>query len=107
MSLNINKDSQIILKFFGEDELYAEDRKLEEILKKTLDIINIVYNRIAILTFKNGLVMAIELLDFDGFKITISNPDLYEYRDNSETKMSRDRVIHYISYVANHVFLEI
>lgn len=103
--LNFNKDPETFRAFFGDEELQAENKRLYNILSASLRVIT-VYGRVLVLVFKNNVSVCIEYIEEGVFYLTLSDPSLYEYNDNPKTKLSKDRILHYLDYIGNVALLE-
>ena len=101
IKLELNKNENIYKTFFSNDEEIAEDNRFYSLLTRTIISYSILCGRIAILFFKNGITASIENFGFNEYRMIISDDTIYEYQDDSHTKMSRDRVIHYLDYIAD------
>ncbi len=100
LELNFNKDEETYRAFFGDEELIKENLKLYKALRETI-IECACIGRTALLIFRNGMSICIEDIDYDTYNITLSDKSVYEYEDNNSTKLSKDRVLHYLSYIAD------
>lgn len=97
-----NTIKDVINSFFNDEEKEIEDLKLYNLLVKTL--LNIItYNSVALLQFKGNISIYIEELDFNVYYITLSDSTIYQYKENSQTKMSKDRVLYYLNYIGEIV----
>jgi hypothetical protein len=105
VNLSFKKDPEAFRTFFGDDELQSENKRLYNLLSEAIESVNI-YGRVVLLKFKGNIVALVELFDFDNFKLRISDTSLYEYDDDHTTKMSKDRILHYLRYISNVALLE-
>lgn len=105
LELKFDKDPQTFRNFFGDEELQAENKKLYLLLSRTIEK-STSYGRSVVVTFKNNISAVIEAIEEDVFFLTISDPTVYEYHDNSKTKLSKDRILHYLDYMGSLTLLE-
>lgn len=105
LEIKFDNDPQTFRTFFGEEELQAENRRLYNLLLISIASITVV-DRIAVIIFKNKTTVAIESIEENVFFMTISDPTIYEYEDHPKSKFSKDRILHYLDYIANIYILE-
>lgn len=103
--LNLNKDEEMYRTFFGEDELLKENTRLYNLLLETVIECTSLGNAV-LLIFRNGITSFIEFVDDNVYNLTLSDSTVYEYDDHSSTKLSKDRILHYLDYIADLNTLE-
>lgn len=85
--------------FFMDDEEIKENKKLFQLLSDTIQTIKT--RNLCLVKFKYDIFVTIEYIDDEYFILNISDSSIYEYDDNNQTKLSKDRILHYLEYIAN------
>lgn len=100
LELNLSKDEETYRTFFGDDELIKENIRLYKALQETVIEVAAI-GRTVLLIFRNGVSLCIDYIEHNTYNLILSDNTIYEYDDHSHTKLSKDRVLHYLSYVAD------
>lgn len=100
LELNLSKDEETYRTFFGDDELIKENMRLYKALQETVIEVAAI-GRTALLIFRNGISICIDYIEPNTYNLVLSDSTVYEYGDHPRTKLSKDRILHYLSYIAD------
>ena len=94
-------NGELLASLFQAMEEDKQDVRLFRLLSKTITKVEATGNDAFTLTFINGVRVTLIYI-FDHYLMIISDVSMYENNDTPSTKLSGDRVLYYLSQIANY-----